>query len=199
MFNFKNVKIMSLKLKVRQVQNPNMMGYPKWYSSVSYEKKQMDIESLAEHMAQHNTPFSQGVIKGILTDFVNCVREQCLLGRRVLIDNLAIFKIGVQTTGADTYAQAKQRSMIKRVKLNIFAEGEFTSTELKDADIEWLDEYDPEANAVTPDDDQTPSDDTTSGGESSGSTTGGESGSSTTGGESGAGGNTTDDDDGAGD
>ena len=32
------------------------------------------IDKLAEHMASHNTPFSKGAIKGLLTDMVSCVK-----------------------------------------------------------------------------------------------------------------------------
>lgn len=161
---------MSLKLKVHQISNPKQLGYPKWYSSVSYEKKVMDIDALAEHMSDHNTPYSKGVIKGILTDFVNCVREQALLGRKIRIDGLAIFKLGVSTTGADTFHDAKQRSMIKRVLLKLFPNGNFTSAELASAEIEWLDEYKPTEDSVTPE--ETPD---TSGGSASDSGTQGSS------------------------
>ena len=46
-------------------------------------------------------PFSEGTIEGILRDFVNCTREQCLNGKTVKIDNLAIFKCSVQANGMD--------------------------------------------------------------------------------------------------
>lgn len=98
---------MSLKLQVRQITNPNLAGYPKWFSKVKYEKHVMDIDDLAQHMSDHNTPFSKGVIKGILTDFVNCVREQALLGRRIRIDGLALFKLGVSTKDADTFCRCQ--------------------------------------------------------------------------------------------
>ena len=134
---------MSLKLKVHQITNPTSFGYPNWYSAVAYEKREIDIDGLAQHMADHNTPFSQGVIKGILTDMVSCIREQAMLGRKIRIDGLAIFKLGVQTIGADTYKEAKQRSKIKRVKLNSYPVGDFTSAELAATEIEWVDDYNP--------------------------------------------------------
>lgn len=141
---------MSLKLQVKQITNPKLLGYPLWYSHVKYEKQIMDIDDLAQHMADHNTPYSKGVIRGILTDFVYCVREQALLGRRIRIDGLALFKLAVSTKGAETFQTAKQRSMIKRVMLKIFPNGEFTSAELASTPIEWMDVYDPTAPAPTP-------------------------------------------------
>ena len=51
----------------------------------------IDLEQLAEHMANHNTPYSKGAILGVLTDMVNCIRELVLDGNAVKIPNLAIF------------------------------------------------------------------------------------------------------------
>lgn len=134
---------MSLKLKVRQITSKQSFGYPNWYSNVAYEKKEWNIDKLSEHMAEHNTPYSPGAIKGILTDMVRCIREQALNGRKVRIDGLAIFKIAVETSGAATYKEAKQRNKIKRVKLINFPVDDFTSTELASAEIEWVDDYNP--------------------------------------------------------
>lgn len=134
---------MSLKLKVHQITSPQSFGYPNWYSSVAYEKKEWDIDKLAAHMAEHNTPYSPGAIKGILTDMVKCIREQALQGRKIRIDGLAIIKLGVETMGAATYKEAKQRSKIKRVKLSTYPVGVFTSAELASSEIEWVDDYNP--------------------------------------------------------
>ena len=40
----------------------------------------VDIDGLAEHMASHNTPFSKGAIKGMITDMVSCIKELNLQG-----------------------------------------------------------------------------------------------------------------------
>lgn len=74
----------------------------KWYVH-SVQKQEMDIEAMAQHMEEHNTPFSAGTIEGILTDFVKCIREQILNGNTVKIDNLAIFKLSIESNGYDTF------------------------------------------------------------------------------------------------
>ena len=88
--------MLELNISQNKVANSKMFG--KWYARVEY-KKTMGIDEMAEHMAEHNTPFSVGTIKGILTDFVKCTREQCLMGNTVKIDNLAIFKCTVEANG----------------------------------------------------------------------------------------------------
>ena len=73
--------------------------YGKWYARVVTMGKTVTLEELAEHMAQHNTPYSEGVIRGVLTDMVNCIRELVLEGKSVKIPNLAIFSAGIKSTG----------------------------------------------------------------------------------------------------
>lgn len=74
----------------------------KWYVR-QVQKQEMDIKAMAQHMEEHNTPFSAGTIEGILTDFVKCLREQILNGNTVKIDNLAIFKLSLESNGYDTF------------------------------------------------------------------------------------------------
>ena len=81
-----------LELYLSQNQNSHSDAYGKWYPRVSY-KQTLNIHDMALHMAEHNTPFSEGTIEGILRDFVKCTREQTLMGNTVKVDNLAIFKV----------------------------------------------------------------------------------------------------------
>ena len=89
-----------LELNISQNNNSSSSAYGKYFGRVEY-KKTMDIDDMAAHMAEHNTPFSKGTISGILADFVSCVREQCLNVNTVKIDNLAIFKCSIQANGMD--------------------------------------------------------------------------------------------------
>ena len=69
-------------------------AYGKYYARPVVTET-IGIDELAEHMASHNTPFSKGAIKGLLTDMVSCVKELVLQNKAVKIDNLAIFSIGI--------------------------------------------------------------------------------------------------------
>ena len=128
----------------------------KLYARVSY-KESMTISDMAHHMAEHNTAFSEGLILGVLTDFVRCVREQVLNGNTVKIANLAIFKATVEANALealydaenDRVAQAtigelpqgqKTGAAVKTVKLLAQSTGEFTREELKkDVKLGWTD------------------------------------------------------------
>ena len=128
----------------------------KTYARVDY-KETLEVEDMARHMAEHNTAFSEGLITGILIDFVKCVREQVLNGNTVKIKNLAIFKATVEANplevlyDADTDKVAsatigtlpegaKTGAAVKTVKLLAQSTGEFTRDELKkDVKFAWTD------------------------------------------------------------
>ena len=128
----------------------------KLYARVSY-KQTMDLHDMAHHMAEHNTAFSEGLIVGVLTDFVKCTREMVLNGNTVKVGNLAIFKATVESNGlevlydaqSDKVASAtmgtlkegdKTGAAVKAIKLLAQSTGDFTRDELKkDVKLSWTD------------------------------------------------------------
>ena len=128
----------------------------KLYARVSY-KQTMDIHDMAHHMAEHNTAFSEGLIVGVLTDFVKCTREMVLSGNTVKVGNLAIFKATVESNALETLYDAEQDKVasatigtlaegqktgpaVKVVKLLAQSTGDFTREELKkDVKLSWTD------------------------------------------------------------
>ena len=128
----------------------------KLYGRVSY-KQSMDLHDMAHHMAEHNTAFSEGLIVGVLTDFVKCTREMVLNGNTVKVGNLAIFKATVESNGlevlydaqSDKVASAtmgtlkegdKTGAAVKAIKLLAQSTGDFTRDELKkDVKLSWTD------------------------------------------------------------
>ena len=77
-------------------QNAKMPeAYGKYYAYPVITQT-VGIDGLAGHMASHNTPFSKGAIKGMITDMAFCIKELCLQGISVKIDDLAIFSIGIR-------------------------------------------------------------------------------------------------------
>ena len=97
-------------IRYNKYQN-NQQGsdnYKKWYARAVAEDT-VDLDKLAEHMSKHHTPYSQGCIRGVLRDMVDCVKELVLDGKNVKIDDLAIFSVGISTKPADT-AEEKSTS-----------------------------------------------------------------------------------------
>lgn len=91
----------------------------------------LDIVALAKHMSKHNTPFSPGVIKGVLTEMVACIKELILDGKNVKLDDLAIFSVGIVSdhgaTSAETFKVAEN---VKGLKLRARATGELSNAQL---------------------------------------------------------------------
>ena len=131
-------------------------AYGKYYPRVSY-KQTLNIHEMAKHMSEHNTPFSEGTIEGILRDFVKCTREQTLMGNTVKVDDLAIFKVSVIGNGcAKLYDPETDKTIsasigtigkndktgaaVQSLKLLAQATGEYTREELnKVAKLGWTD------------------------------------------------------------
>ena len=145
-----------LRISLYQNNNEKSQAYQKWYPRVVAEET-IGLDELAEHMASHNTPFSKGAIKGILTDAVVCTKELLLLGKNVKFPDLAIFSIGLKVKGgADTKADFSVAKFIIGLKLRARATGELSSANL-DTSIKRVD-------AVKSSSTQSPGDDSTPGG-----------------------------------
>jgi len=191
--------------KVTETSESEQAG--KLYARVSY-KQTLGIQEMAKHMAEHNTAFSEGLITGILIDFVKCVREQVLNGNTVKIPDLAIFKATVEANALETVYDAQQDKVaqatigtlaqgaktgpaVKTLKLLAQSTGEFTRDELKkDARLSWTDktrEQIAQAKGGTSNAPSNTGGGTSTGG-NSGTSTGGNSGGNTGGDNNGGGG-----------
>lgn len=112
----------------------------KWFLRVK-NGEMIDIDALAAHMAAHNTPYSKGSIKGILTDMVSCVKELLLDGKTVKIGDLAIFSLGVHCKGADRPENATPANIVG-FKFNARGTGQLATKRIaSEAKVKELDEY----------------------------------------------------------
>ena len=115
---------------LKQNKNSKSAAFGKYFAYPVIEET-VTLEGLAEHMSNHNTPYSKGAIKGMLTDMVSCIKELLLEGKNVKIADLAIFSLGIKNNcGAvseDVFTVSKN---IKGVKLRARATGELISKSL---------------------------------------------------------------------
>ena len=113
---------------IRYILKQNKNRFSKVYGKIfAYPviEETLNLDDLAEHMSNHNSPFSKGVIKGLLTDMVNCIKELLLEGKNVKIDDLAIFSIGIKNAkgGAEKEEDFSVTKNISSVKLRSRATG----------------------------------------------------------------------------
>ncbi len=126
---------MALKFQLLQLRNPRVEGEKLWYGAVRHEEPMMTLDDLSEHMSEHNSPYSKGLIKGILTDMVSCIKEMVLQGRKVKINDLAIFSLKVKSKGESDPKQWTVAKNITNVHLSSRATGEFSIDNLKGATL----------------------------------------------------------------
>lgn len=166
-------------IKYKIYKNTNgTLGMQNKYYARAYHDQTITLEDLAEHMSLHNTVFTKGTIHGVLMDMVACVRELLLDSKKVKLDNLAIFSLGLQSKPADTLEEFSASTNIVKAYINALGTGEISKKQLDvDARFREVGEY---ARGVanstgTPSEDTTPDEGNggTSGGSSSGGSTSG--------------------------
>ena len=119
-----------IRYKKYQMTGENSPLKGLWYARPVIEET-YDTERLAKHMANHNTPYSAGVVKGVLTDMISCIKELILDGKNVKLDDLAIFSVGiVSRKGAASAADFTLADNVKGLKLRARATGELSYAQI---------------------------------------------------------------------
>ena len=104
-----------IRYKIYQNQQKKGLNAGKWFARAVSDET-FDLAKLAEHMSKHNSPYSGGVIKGVLSDMVDCIKELLLDGKCVKIDDLAIFGVGIRSKAADTLEEFSWEKNISGMK-----------------------------------------------------------------------------------
>ena len=119
-----------IRYKKYQMTGENHPLIGLWYARPLIEDT-FDTEKLAKHMSNHNTPYSAGLIKGVLTDMIACTKELILDGKNVKLDDLAIFSVGIVSrkgaASADAFTLADN---VKGLKLRARATGELSNAQI---------------------------------------------------------------------
>ena len=115
---------------LKQIKITGNKCFGKWFAKNVVEET-IDLDALAEHMSHHNSPYSKGVIKGLLTDMIGCIKELLLEGKNVKIDDLAIFSLGIKNKEmAEKEEDFTVSKNISGVKLKARATGDLMSKSL---------------------------------------------------------------------
>lgn len=140
-----------IQVVLKQNKNKKMPNAYGLYYAYPVVNETYDLDKLAEHMSSHNTPFSKGAIKGMLTDAVNCIRELNLQGIAVKINDLAIFSLGIKNKmGAKSIGEWSAVKNIAGVKSRARATGNLISASLNlDATIKRVDKGETVTGGVT--------------------------------------------------
>lgn len=79
----------------------NYATQTKWYGRTT-SNGTIEFEDFITHMSEHNSPYSRGVIQGVLTDMLDCLQEMVLNGKSVRVGDLGLFSLGMSSLPADT-------------------------------------------------------------------------------------------------
>ena len=118
-----------LKYKLLKYNNSNSSYNGYYYARAAHEST-VNLEELAEHMASHNSPFSKGTIHGVLKDMVACVNELLLESKKVKLDDLAIFSLGVKSSMVENISDFNPRENILSAHINALGTGVFSKKQL---------------------------------------------------------------------
>ena len=116
---------MAIYLQPYKNTNKKSQYYGSYYYHV-VNLETVDLDALAKHMASHNTPFSQGAIRGVLKDMVDCIKELMLDGKKVKLGDLAIFSIGTRSKPAESEETLSPNTNVKGLTFRAMGTGQLS-------------------------------------------------------------------------
>lgn len=124
--------MLMIRYQVRKNMNAKSKTYGRYYAYAVSSGDVVDLRALAEHMEKHNSGFSKAMCLGVMTAMVNCIKEMVLDGKRVKIDDLAIFSCSIKNSagGALTEEKFTVTENIEGAKLRARATGVLTPASL---------------------------------------------------------------------
>lgn len=130
----------------------NYVEQVKWYGR-AVQDGTINFEEFVTHMSEHNSPYSRGVIHGVLTDMLDCLQEMILNGRNVRFGDLGLFSIGMSSEPADA-RELWTAGKVKGVRLIVRNTKTWSNAELrKKVSFRELTTY---GGEKAPDDGETP-------------------------------------------
>ncbi|WP_462395569.1 HU family DNA-binding protein [Phocaeicola plebeius] len=90
-------RLVELKYPINDPETPET----RWYAR-AVQDRTIDFEDFVTHMSEHNSPYSRGVIHGVLIDMLSCLQELVLDGKSVRLGDLGLFSLGISGEGAPT-------------------------------------------------------------------------------------------------
>ena len=120
-------------IKYRMVQriNPQNKGeQPKWYGK-AVQDRTIEFDDLVAHVSDHNSPYSRGVIAGVLTDMLDCVKELVLDGKSVRLGDLGLLSVGIKSKGTASRDKWNAGTHVEGVTLNLRNTKAWSNAELR--------------------------------------------------------------------
>ena len=91
---------------------------------VAQVRQVMNLSDMAKHMSNHSSKYDKGDVMAVATQLTSCIREQLLLGNKVVLGDLGAFYVSLKSESANN-AEEFSTSLIKKVKVRWEPSGEF--------------------------------------------------------------------------
>ena len=123
----------SLALRQTKPGEPEMGNktYP-----VAQFRTAMNLSDMAKHMSSHSSKYDKGDVMAVATQLTSCIREQLLLGNKVVLGDLGAFSVTLVSDAADN-AESFSTALIKKVKVRWEPSNEFKDL-INDASFEYV-------------------------------------------------------------
>ena len=123
-------------LSLRKANPMDEESAKKIYATLQ-SRETIDLALMAEHMAEHNTPFSAGTILGVLRDLVSCTVEQLRQGYAVKLDGLCTLHLSCKSKGEDTVQEFNPQADIKKIRIGVLVDKTAQAAVNTDIDYEY--------------------------------------------------------------
>ena len=146
-------KIGTIKYRLYQDNRKESVNKGKWYARAMHERT-VEFDEFIQHMANHNTSFSRGIINGVLMDMLDCLQELLLDGKSVRFGELGLLSVGISTIPSDTAYEFAANKNVTGVHLIVRNTKTWSNAELrKKCKINELPKNDVDSSAPDSDDD----------------------------------------------
>lgn len=106
-----------IEYSVFMLPNPiNPENGPKAYAR-NQIREVWSLDKFCKHIASHNSGYSRGLVKAVLTDMCDCMVEQLLNGNKIKLGSLGEFSLTISSDDADSI-QEFTAEKIKAVNIN---------------------------------------------------------------------------------
>ena len=116
--------------QIYQSQLKDSPSFGKYYARV-ISTNTLHVEELAQHMASHSLPMKKDFIAAVINATISCIKELCLDGKRVILDDLVSFGLSIKhKMGAETADDFSVAKNVDSVVLQAIGLGSFSKAML---------------------------------------------------------------------
>ena len=111
-----------IEYSVFMMQNPANRDEARKAYGKNQVREVWDLNQFCKHIASHNSGYSRGLVKAVLSDMCECLIEQLLNGNKITLGELGSFSTAISCKPAES-KEAFTEDNIKEVNIN-FKPGE---------------------------------------------------------------------------